>query len=130
ESWRDRDHRGARYFDGTAGSRVRAQSLACDHRAWTLRRESVRVVLLSRSAGWLTFSRNRHQRFSRRGLKSKSIGDAIRMRLKSACSGFSRKFLSAGVTALGTARTADRRPIIQTSPLSRVFIGGGGDRPN
>ena len=47
---RHRDHRHARHFDGTAGSCVGAQSLGCDHRTRTLRRESFCFVLFSRAA--------------------------------------------------------------------------------
>ena len=44
-----------RRFDGTDRFRVRAQSLAGDHRARTLRCESFRFVLFPRRADWLIF---------------------------------------------------------------------------
>src|SRR5205085_2152998 len=121
--------RHARRFDGPAGSRVRTQSLAGDHRAWTVRRESFCFVLFRRPTDWLS-GRSRllsinYQRFNRRESKSKPIGDAMRIRLKFGCSGFSRKFVSAGLTALGTASTAERRSATQRSPISLVSMGGG-----
>ena len=99
---------------GTSGPRVRAQSLAGDHRAWTFRREPFRLVLFSRAAARVSCSVSRSlseigQRFSRRESNSKSIGGAMRMRLKSRCSGLRRKFVSAGLITLGTANTAERR---------------------
>ena len=54
ESFGHRDHRDTWRFDGTSGSRVRAQSLADDHRSWTFRRESFRFVLFRRPAGGLS----------------------------------------------------------------------------
>jgi hypothetical protein len=60
-----------------------------------------------------------HQRPSKRGSESKSIGTAMRIRLKSACSGFKRKFVSAGLMALGKASTAERRRSFLTK-LSRA----------
>ena len=56
ESPRSRDHWHAWHFDGPAGSRVGPQSLAGDHRARTVRRESFRFVLFSRRANWLICS--------------------------------------------------------------------------
>src|SRR5207302_8796190 len=62
---------------------------------------------------------------SSRGSNSYSIGGAIRMRLKSECSGFKRKFLSSGPIALGTARIAERCSSTHRSPISIVSAGGG-----
>src|SRR5260370_823831 len=70
-------------------------------------------------------SEQSHQRSSRRGSNSKAIGRAIRMRLKSGCSGLSKKFVSAGLMALGKASTAERRSCTQRSPISIVSAGGG-----
>jgi len=52
----------------------------------------------------------------------------MRMRLKSRCSGLRRKFVSAGLIALGKANTAERRCLTQLSPISFVSIGGGWTR--
>src|SRR6266853_4962405 len=70
-------------------------------------------------------SEQSHQRSSRRWSNSKAIGRAIRMRLKSGCSGLSRKFVSSGLIALGKAKTAERRSCTQRSPISIVSAGGG-----
>src|SRR5439155_13804945 len=53
---RHRDYRHTGRLNGTAGPRVRTQSLAGDHRARTLRRESFRFVLFRGPADWLTCS--------------------------------------------------------------------------
>ncbi len=49
----------------------------------------------------------------------------MRIRLKSGCSGFNRKFVSSGLIALGNANTAERRSCTQRSPISIVSAGGG-----
>jgi membrane protease YdiL (CAAX protease family) len=97
------------------------KSLAGDHRPRTLRRESFRFVLFRGPAGGLS----PYQRFNRRGSKRYSIGSPILILLKSVCLGFSKKFISLVLSALGTARATDFPWRTHSSPICIVSKIGG-----
>src|SRR6266480_200718 len=116
-----RDYRHTWRVDETYCSRVRAQSLAGDHRTRTFRRGSFRFVLFPRPAAGLS----PYQRFNRRGSKRYSIGSLILILLKSVCLGFNKKFFSLVLSALGTARATDFPWRTQSSPICIVSKVGG-----
>src|SRR6266536_490682 len=116
-----RDYRHTWRVDETYCSRVRAQSLAGDHRTRTFRRGSFRFVLFPRPAAGLS----PYQRFNRRGSKRYSIGSPILILLKSVCLGFNKNFISLVLSALGTARATDFPCRTHSSPICIVSNVGG-----
>src|SRR5262249_31010107 len=112
-------------FDGSAGDRVRSQSLAGDHRTRGLRRESLRVVSTFKGRRLTEFSQYQHHRCNRRASNRNSIGSLILILLKSGCFGFNKKFISLALSTLGSARATCFPARTQSSPICIVSKVGG-----